>query len=81
MSAAPAVVGFQVVIISILLVIVLFVNCVALNTPIRFADVGVNVEPPVADIVVPTILIFVPAINVSCLVPIAVVNAVFTLAT
>ena len=37
--------------ISILLVVRLFVNCVALNTPIRFADVGVNVEPPDADII------------------------------
>ena len=78
MSANTAPLGFQVDNISILLVPVLFTNCDVFNIPIKVADVGADV---VADIVVPTILIFVPAINVSCLVPIAVVNVVFTLAT
>ncbi len=35
------VVGFHVSNISIVLVVAIFVNCVALNIPIRFAEVGV----------------------------------------
>jgi hypothetical protein len=37
--------GFHVSNISIVVVVALFVNCVALNTPIRFAEVGVFAFP------------------------------------